>query len=547
MKVLWANSGSVSCSEAKRKRMKSSQFNRITDELLSAYLDGDLSRTEREQVEAAVAADEEIAWRLESLRQTVRLLSNLPEIAPKRSFILNESMVGDVTRARRQAAARRQRNTTARHAPAQDAAGPQSTSAAPASQVSTWGTATAKAAQQSWKTRLAENWRGFWHAGNPMMRNLAAASLVFALFIAAADSLLIEPSSPASPARHVMQQEPLAAPAAPQDAPESAPAESVAPMAAPAQEEDDAVTEMAAPQDAAPAEESAAAMLAPDTAESVPAEPELIEPDAIEPDTVESEAFTADAPDDAQTDEPAPEIAEGGFGDADMESLSAFGADEGMGGGMGGDGIGAQGFSPAQPQPEPGIRSVPSESDPEIAAAEIDDADLDSADMADTDVTAAGVPQEPGEESADEPGTETLEVPPAVRMVITEDDSLTPEESAAITTADSEVDPETELADPRTEPLAEDMAEDAGEATLQARQPETQAEQLALAPVTTTAEPDADTMRAQEPTIQQVPPQDELAAQTTAADDRNLLSWIQWSLIAVAVTLSALWWRSREE
>ncbi|MEZ4658803.1 MAG: hypothetical protein R2911_14635 [Caldilineaceae bacterium] len=68
--------------------MASSTNPHITDELLSAYIDNAVTEDERRQVEAAVAADPGVAWRLESLRHTVHLLKHLPELAAPRSFAL---------------------------------------------------------------------------------------------------------------------------------------------------------------------------------------------------------------------------------------------------------------------------------------------------------------------------------------------------------------------------------------------------------------------------------------------------------------------------
>lgn len=58
----------------------------ITDELLSAYIDGNVSESERSLIESATQHDREVAWRLETLRQTVQLLRALPQIALPRSF-----------------------------------------------------------------------------------------------------------------------------------------------------------------------------------------------------------------------------------------------------------------------------------------------------------------------------------------------------------------------------------------------------------------------------------------------------------------------------
>ncbi|HRJ45451.1 MAG TPA: zf-HC2 domain-containing protein, partial [Caldilineaceae bacterium] len=73
----------------------------IDDELLSAYIDGLLTAEETARVEAAVLADPVLAWEMESLRQTVKLVRDLPPIALPRSFVLAEEQVADVLAERR--------------------------------------------------------------------------------------------------------------------------------------------------------------------------------------------------------------------------------------------------------------------------------------------------------------------------------------------------------------------------------------------------------------------------------------------------------------
>lgn len=63
---------------------------KIADELLSAYLDGEVTAQERAQVERALAQDSETAWRLASLQQTVTLVKALPRASLPRSFTLRE-------------------------------------------------------------------------------------------------------------------------------------------------------------------------------------------------------------------------------------------------------------------------------------------------------------------------------------------------------------------------------------------------------------------------------------------------------------------------
>jgi len=60
----------------------------IDDKLLSAWLDGQVSRAERDAVDAAIAADPAVRAQATDLRATVALLRGLPQPAPRRTFIL---------------------------------------------------------------------------------------------------------------------------------------------------------------------------------------------------------------------------------------------------------------------------------------------------------------------------------------------------------------------------------------------------------------------------------------------------------------------------
>jgi hypothetical protein len=73
----------------------------ISDELLSAYIDGDVSDVEKQHIEFAIANDPEIAWQVETLRATVALLREMPAIPMPRSFVLHEDQVVDILQARR--------------------------------------------------------------------------------------------------------------------------------------------------------------------------------------------------------------------------------------------------------------------------------------------------------------------------------------------------------------------------------------------------------------------------------------------------------------
>jgi hypothetical protein len=58
------------------------------DELLSAYLDGELSADERARLEAQLAADPGLRAELDALRHTVALVRDLPSVSVPRNFIL---------------------------------------------------------------------------------------------------------------------------------------------------------------------------------------------------------------------------------------------------------------------------------------------------------------------------------------------------------------------------------------------------------------------------------------------------------------------------
>ncbi len=70
--------------------------NPISDELLSAYLDGAVTEEERRRIERAIAQDPVIAWQVETLRETIRLLQELPPIPLPRTFVLQEEQVADI-------------------------------------------------------------------------------------------------------------------------------------------------------------------------------------------------------------------------------------------------------------------------------------------------------------------------------------------------------------------------------------------------------------------------------------------------------------------
>ena len=131
----------------------------IDEDLIAAYVDGDVTAEERLQVETAMAASEQVAWEVESLRRTVDLLRELPKAALPRSFVLAESQVEDVLHARR---ARSNRSPAA------------GTEAPPA--------------ENPWQRILS-----FLVGGNPLYRNAAMAAAVLFLVVVAADVSLPQP------------------------------------------------------------------------------------------------------------------------------------------------------------------------------------------------------------------------------------------------------------------------------------------------------------------------------------------------------------------
>lgn len=119
----------------------------ITDELLSAYIDGNVSESERILIETATQRDLEVAWRLESLRQTVQLLRALPQIALPRSFSVEAVLASERG--------------------AQQARTPWSQPAVP------------KEVQRSWWQSFLE----FWRSGSPILRNAAVGAMALFLVI----------------------------------------------------------------------------------------------------------------------------------------------------------------------------------------------------------------------------------------------------------------------------------------------------------------------------------------------------------------------------
>ena len=137
----------------------------ISDDLLSAYLDGAVSEDERRLVEAALRSDAETAWRLNALQQTVLMLRALPQVKLPRAYSLTALLAAE-----------------------QAAAAGMSSGATMESLPGAAHRPPAIPRRESAAARGQSARRGFWEAlgaffgsGNMALRNSAAAA--FALFV----------------------------------------------------------------------------------------------------------------------------------------------------------------------------------------------------------------------------------------------------------------------------------------------------------------------------------------------------------------------------
>ena len=160
--------------------MTSSNSRHITDELLSAYIDGEITEQERTLIERALAQDEQIAWRLNSLRQTVTLLRDLPEMALPRTFTL---MLDHAPMAQSLESPAESTDVAQTTAPRATRIGPSIRPTQPG-------------AESFWE-QLVAGWHGFWQGGNPMLRNAAAVSFALLLLLSGGGQLLSRVTQPA--------------------------------------------------------------------------------------------------------------------------------------------------------------------------------------------------------------------------------------------------------------------------------------------------------------------------------------------------------------
>ena len=165
--------GSAGCKVSGKQEMTTAPYPQVTNELLSAYIDEAVSEEERRLIESAVAQDPDIAWRLESLRATVRLLHELPALSLPRSFLLTPEQAGQGERAPLAVAVmpEAKRVQPGRVAP----------QASPAREEGFW-------------RKLWRGWMQLWQAGNPALRNAMAASFAALLVLLLAPRFVAAPS-----------------------------------------------------------------------------------------------------------------------------------------------------------------------------------------------------------------------------------------------------------------------------------------------------------------------------------------------------------------
>lgn len=150
----------------------------ITEELLSAYLDDQVTAEERTLIEAAIATDPAIAWQVDSLRQTVHLLQALPPLALPRTFTL-EAILAEARTTQVSTDA-----LTQATAPVQpDIVVPTNH----ASRRAIVRTPVAEEPENSWWQWFLQLWQG----GNLQLRNAAAVALTLFFVLFAGDRFLV--------------------------------------------------------------------------------------------------------------------------------------------------------------------------------------------------------------------------------------------------------------------------------------------------------------------------------------------------------------------
>ena len=488
--------------------MTLSDSRRITDELLSAYIDDEVTEQERALVEAAIAQDEEIAWRLKSLRHTVVLLRDLPEMPLPRSFALTLDHV-------------RTAQSAEPHIEASVVA-PELV-AAPA--ISAYVPPKAAPARQSdggfWQ-QVTEAWHGFWQGGNLVLRNAAAVSFALMLVLAGSGQLLNRALQPAG-----MMATSSSAPAAAPASNEAAPAaESVALAPTAIAEATEAESLPAQPElqsSKVPAAESAPAS---DTAGDAAASNAVAEADSGESDTAQDEpAAVAAGSEPLPTPEPIePPMAVAPFpGGMGGGGDGAVGSGGGPGGPPMGGGAEAGGLVPQQAYEfdvNPGGGEVPPAGD--MPPAE--------------EAVSASVAAAPAEAAAASSEVADVAVTPAVEPIAQE----TPEGEAAASVAMAE--------EPAATEMPEEQAATASDSSAARRAAPTETEQ-AVTEAQPTATPEAVALVATGPITSSAVVENVETEGTVSTTNTGLnlpvIAIAQGSALLLTLVFASLWWRSR--
>jgi hypothetical protein len=557
--------------------MTLSDFRRISDEMLSAYIDGEVTEQERALIEAAIAADEEVAWRLNSLRQTVNLLHDLPELALPRSFTLSADQA---------------RMAQAEWEPMGVVAGVGATEQPPALSPRALPNVAPKEAPQIetipgfWE-QVQRGWQGFWQAGNPMLRNAAAVSFALLLVLAGSGQILTRAlTQPAG----MTASAPAAAPASDEAAAPAAemvalaPTETVqepllsqaAPAANKAATESDTTRQAFSVEDTtteAPTAEAAAAP-AGESAESpvVEEEPEaeaadesamVVEAEAATPESAPAEAAAvasdtqppppaeAAAPEEepqagmamAAPEQPLPESQDSGgppMEEAPFPGAPAAREQSGGGGaGMGGGG----GEGPAM-ELAPGVSAPDSGFPPEAQGFEVDPMAQAAAiptEIPAEEAVSASVAAAPAEEAAEESAADMVATP-AVEAVIVE--------SATVESATTESDVAQEDSTEESSDAAR-MAATASPASTATASENTTDSAVTEPTVEPTTAPTAEAVAvvAPEPItssdVVENAPTEGPGIVTGSASNLPVVWIAQGSVLLLTVLLTTLWWRSR--
>ncbi len=162
--------------------MTLSRHPQLSEELLSAYIDNEVTDEERALIESTIATDPAVAWQVESLRQTIHLLQALPPLALPRSFAI-DAIVADA------------QNTEPLVTPQPMAvARPRPTYV--------------KKEYQWWQSLMQ-----IWQGGNLYLRNAAAVAFALLIVLFVSDQLVMPYRLPAPPPNSATAQVAMSSPA----------------------------------------------------------------------------------------------------------------------------------------------------------------------------------------------------------------------------------------------------------------------------------------------------------------------------------------------